>query len=178
MRIKHKYLLLFILPLPISGNIQKPCDFNGDFFNISLSADLVGQFKLIEQKKNYIYIEPIEIIKGDNSKEILKIKYTNFKSCNPCFNTTFNLDSLYILGLFKDSDSTKMDYYIGNCGQSYLYYHNGFVIGMINCRFYLRDCIDTIKYDTFKEELIEYLENGGENNKDLDKIYIKEYIKE
>lgn len=120
------------------------CDWIGPFLKVAKWTDLVALVKI----KNYgsfsgnipmsMEVEVIELIKGDDTRKIIKVWGDTGILCRP-YLSRFQSDSIWVLSLFKSRsegyfrhpDEKEGDYNISGCGEYYMKVKNDTVIGLI-----------------------------------------------
>lgn len=121
------------------------CEWNGPFFKVAKGTSLVALVKI----KNYgsfsgnismyMEVEVIELLKGDDTRKILKVWGDTGMLCRP-YLSRFQSDSIWVLSLFKSHsegyfrhpDEKEGDYNISGCGEYYMKVRNDTVIGLID----------------------------------------------
>lgn len=143
-----KKILFFLIILILFSSNEKvfscSCEWNGPFFKVAKGASLVALVKI----KNYgsfsgnipmyMEVEVMELIKGDDTRKIIKVWGDTGILCRP-YLSRFQSDSIWVLSLFKSRsegsfrhpDEKEGDYNISGCGEYFMKVKNDTVIGLI-----------------------------------------------
>jgi hypothetical protein len=138
-------ILSFLFSISLIEKVNAcSCDWIGPFFTVAKGTHLVVLAKI----KNYgsfsgnmpmsMEVEVIELIKGDDTRKIIKVWGDTGILCRP-YLSRFQSDSIWVLSLFKSRsegysrhpEEKEGDYNISGCGEYYMKVKNDTVIGLI-----------------------------------------------
>lgn len=138
-------ILIILYSIPLIGKVYAcSCEWIGPFFKVAKGTDLVVLVKIISygsysgNMPMSMDVEVIELIKGDETRRVIKIWGDTGILCRP-YLSRFQSDSVWVLSLFKSRsegyfrhpNEKEGDYNISGCGEYYMKVKNDVVIGLI-----------------------------------------------